>query len=137
MAVPERWQDLIELLLAPIAWMPRLQEALIAFFPNPAEPWAAAGQVRLLAVAGAAGRGRDVGHPALGSTRCRSARAACGSSRMMLLAWWDAARAVTVALLGRRLRVAGLAVGWVVSLAALVVRLLWSRSTGWPPRPFS
>ena len=36
MTVPERWQEVIDLVLMPIAWIPRMQEALIAFFMNPA-----------------------------------------------------------------------------------------------------
>ena len=39
MLVPERWQEMIGLLLAPIAWVPRMQEALLAFFMSPASPW--------------------------------------------------------------------------------------------------
>jgi hypothetical protein len=39
MTVPERWQEVIDLVLAPIAWIPRMQEALIAFFVSPAARW--------------------------------------------------------------------------------------------------
>jgi hypothetical protein len=121
MAVPERWQDLIELLLAPIAWVPRLQEALIAFFTNPAEPWVAAAKYVFLlfpALLGVAAVWVTLLSLYTLPFRARRVRFV----GMMLLAWWDAARAVTVFWVGV-LRVAGLAVGWVVSLAALVVRL--------------
>jgi len=121
MAVPERWQDVIELLLAPIAWVPRLQEALIAFFTNPAEPWVAAAKYVFLlfpALLGVAAVWVTLLSLYTLPFRARRVRFV----GMMLLAWWDAARAVTVFWVGV-LRVAGLAVGWVVSLAALVVRL--------------
>jgi len=42
MLVPERWQDVIQLLLSPVAWVPRMQEALLAFFLNSAGPWVTA-----------------------------------------------------------------------------------------------
>jgi hypothetical protein len=42
---------------------------------------------------------------------------------MMLLAWWDAARAATLYAVGV-VRVAAVAVGWVASLTALIVRLV-------------
>jgi hypothetical protein len=122
MSVPERWQDVIQLLLAPIAWVPRLQEVLLAFFLNPATPWVtgakyvfllfpallgvAAVWITLLSVYTLPFRSRRVHFVA-----------------MMLLAWWDAARAVTLYWVGV-MRVALVAVGWVFSLAALTVRLV-------------
>jgi hypothetical protein len=121
MAVPERWQDLIELLLAPIAWVPRLQEALIAFFTSPAEPWVAAAKYVFLlfpALLGVAAVWVTLLSLYTLPFRARRVRFVA----MMLLAWWDAARAVTVFWVGV-LRVVGMAVGWIVSLAALVVRL--------------
>ena len=71
--VPERWQDVIELLLSPIAWIPRMQETLLAFFLSPASAWAIAARYVFLlmpALLGVAGRaavhGRAAGARASG-----------------------------------------------------------------------
>jgi hypothetical protein len=121
MSVPERWQDVIELLLVPIAWVPRLQEALIAFFLNPAGPWITGAKYVFLlfpALLGVAAVWITL--LALYTLPFRARRVRFVA--MMLLAWWDAARAVTLYWAGV-LRVAAVGVGWVASLAALVVRL--------------
>ena len=122
MSVPERWQDVIELLLTPIAWVPRLQEVLIAFFIGPAEPWVTAAKYVFLllpALLGVAAIWMTLLSLYTLPFRARRVRFVA----MMLLAWWDAARAVTLYGVGV-LRVAAVAVGWVASLAALVVRLV-------------
>jgi hypothetical protein len=122
MSGPERWQDVIELLLTPIAWVPRLQEVLIAFFLNPATPWiAGAKYVFLLFPALLAVAAVWITLLSLYTLPFRGRRVRFVA--MMLLAWWDAARAVTLYWVGV-LRVAVVAVGWVASLAALVVRLV-------------
>ena len=122
MSVPERWPDVIELLLTPIAWVPRLQEVLIAFFIDPAEPWVTAAKYVFLllpALLGVAAIWMTLLSLYTLPFRARRVRFVA----MMLLAWWDAARAVTLYGVGV-LRVAAVAVGWVASLAALVVRLV-------------
>jgi len=122
MSVPERWQDVIELLLTPIAWVPRLQEALIAFFLDPASPWVTGAKYVFLlfpALLGVAAVWITLLSLYTLPFRARRARFVA----MMLLAWWDAARAVTLYWVGV-VRVAAVAVGWVASLAALVVRLV-------------
>jgi hypothetical protein len=122
MSVPERWQDVIELLLAPIAWVPRLQETLIAFFMNPASPWVSGAKYVFLlfpALLGVAAVWITL--LSLYTLPFRSRRLRFVA--MMLLAWWDAARAVTLYWVGV-LRVAAVAIGWVASLVALVVRLV-------------
>jgi hypothetical protein len=120
--VPERWQDVIELLLSPIAWIPQMQEALLAFFLSPASAWAIAARFVFLflpAVLGVAAIWITV--LAIYTLPFRSRRVRFVS--MILLAWWDAARAVCLYWAGV-IRVAVLAVGWAFSLAALAVRLL-------------
>jgi len=122
MSVPERWQDVIQLLLAPIAWVPRLQEVLLAFFLNPATSWVTGAKYVFLlfpALLGVAAVWITL--LSLYTLPFRSRRVHFVA--MMLLAWWDAARAVTLYWVGV-LRVAVVAVGWVFSLAALTVRLV-------------
>src|SRR6266850_2263697 len=120
--VPERWQDVIELLLSPIAWIPRMQEALLAFFLSPASVWTIAARYVFLLVPALLGVAAIwVTLLALYTLPFRSRRVRFVS--MILLAWWDAARAVWLYWAGV-IRVAALAVGWAFSLAALAVRLL-------------
>ncbi len=122
MSVPERWQDVIQLLLGPIAWVPRLQEVLLAFFLNPATSWVTGAKYVFLlfpALLGVAAVWITL--LSLYTLPFRSRRVHFVA--MMLLAWWDAARAVTLYWVGV-LRVAVVAVGWVFSLAALTVRLV-------------
>jgi hypothetical protein len=119
--VPERWQDVIELLWAPIAWIPRLQEVLLAFFVSPASRWALVARYVMLVIPAL------LGLVAIWTTVLavytlpfRSRRVRFVS--MLLLAWWDAARAVWLYWAGV-VRLASLAIGWIFSLAALAVRL--------------
>jgi hypothetical protein len=120
--VPERWQDVIELLLSPIAWIPRMQEALLAFFLSPASAWTIAARYVFLLVPALLGVAAIwITLLALYTLPFRSRRVRFVS--MILLAWWDAARAVWLYWAGV-IRVAALAVGWAFSLAALAVRLL-------------
>jgi hypothetical protein len=121
MSVPERWQDLMQLLLAPIAWIPRLQESLIAFFLSPASSWAAAARYVFLLFPALLGVAAIwVTLLAMYTLPFRSRRVRFVA--MMLLAWWDAARAVTIYWVGV-VRVAAVVVGWMASLVALMVRL--------------
>ena len=122
MSVPERWQDVIQLLLAPIAWVPRLQEALLAFFLSPATEWVTGAKYVFLLFPALLGVAAVwVTLLSLYTLPFRSRRVRFVA--MMLLAWWDAARAVTLYWVGV-LRVVVVAVGWVFSLAALTVRLV-------------
>jgi hypothetical protein len=121
MSVPERWQELIELVLVPIAWIPRMQEVLLSFFLAPGAPWAVAARYVFL------GFPALLGVAALWITLLSLYTLPFRRSRvrfvsLMLLAWWDAARAVTL-YWGGIVRVAAVALGWVVSLLALGARL--------------
>jgi len=119
--LPDAWREVAALLLAPIAWVPRLQQTLLGFFLESSSPWSTAAKLvlllfpALLAVAAVwctqlsiytlpfrSGRGRFVS--------------------MLLLAWWDAARVVWLYWVGL-VRLAAVAAGWTLSLAHLVVRL--------------
>jgi hypothetical protein len=122
MSVPERWQELIDLVLIPIAWVPRLQETLLAYFLAPGSFWMTAAKYVFLlfpALLGVAA----VWVTLLSLYTLPFRRSRLRFVSMMLLAWWDAARAVTL-YWGGVVRVAAVAVGWVLTLAALGVRLL-------------
>ena len=93
MTVPERWQEVIDLVLAPIAWIPRMQEALIAFFASPAARWTMALKyIFLLIPALLAVAAVWITMLSIYTLPFRASRIRYVS--MMLLAWWDAARAV-------------------------------------------
>jgi hypothetical protein len=122
MSVPERWQELIELVLAPIAWVPRMQDAVMAFFQAPGEPWAmAARYVFLLAPAllGVAA----VWITLLSLYTLPFRRYRLRFVGLMLLAWWDAARAVTLFWAGV-VRVVAVLIGWALAVVGLAVRLV-------------
>ena len=124
MTVPERWQEVIDLVLAPIAWIPRMQEALIAFFVSPAASWTMALKyIFLLIPALLAVAAVWITMLSIYTLPFRASRVRYVS--MMLLAWWDAARAVWLYWVGVG-RVAAVAVGWAVSLVALAIRLVVS-----------
>jgi hypothetical protein len=121
MRVPERWQEVIDLLLAPIAWIPRLQEALLAFFLDPAAAWLMAAKYVLLLFPALLAVGATwVTLLSLYTLPFRAGRVRFVS--MILLAWWDAARSVWLYWAGV-LRVGVVVTGWIVSLLALVTRL--------------
>ena len=122
MTVPERWQEVIDLALAPIAWIPRMQEALIAFFTTPAGPWIMALKyIFLLIPALLAVAAVWITMLSVYTLPFRASRVRYVS--MMLLAWWDAARAVCLYWVGVA-RVAVVAMGWLVTLVALAMRLV-------------
>lgn len=120
--VPEWWRELAELLMAPILWIPSMQQVLADFFLDSSSGWAAAAkyvfllfpvllfvaavwctQLSIYTIPFRSGRGRFVS--------------------LMLLAWWDAARAVWMYWVGV-VRTIGVAVGWSLTLAHLAVKLL-------------
>jgi hypothetical protein len=122
MVAPERWQDVVDLLLAPVAWVPRMQEALLAFFMTEAEDrWLTTAKLIFLLLPALLGVAATwITLVSLYTLPFRSGRVRFVS--MMLLAWWDAARAVCLYWIGI-VRVAAVMVGWGLSLVMLVVRL--------------
>jgi hypothetical protein len=122
MSVPERWQELVDLVLAPIAWIPRMQEVVLGFFQAPGQPWeVAARYVFLLAPALLGVAAVWITLLSLYTLPFRRYRLRFVS--LMLLAWWDAARAVTLFWAGIA-RVVAVLVGWALALVALAVRLV-------------
>ena len=120
--LPEGWRQLAELAAAPIAWIPRLQSMLIGFFMDHHTVWATSAKYVfllfpvLLAVA------------AIWCTMLSVYTLIFRSGRihvlsMLLLAWWDSARAVWMYWVGI-VRLAGVVAGWLLSLGHLAVRML-------------
>ena len=120
--VPEHWRAVVEFLMAPIAWIPRMQEVILAFFLYSDTGWAAAGKYLFLFF------------PILlwvGAVWCtqlsiytlpfRSHRVNFFST--VVLAWWDGTRAVWLYWVGL-FRVAAVATGWAFTLVRLAVKLV-------------
>jgi hypothetical protein len=120
-AFPEQWRQLVALLLVPIAWIPRTQEVLMDFFLHSASVWAAAGKYVLLLFPAV------LGLTALWCTQLSIYTLPFRNGRLqfvsaLLLAWWDAARAVWLYWMGL-VRCVTAVGGWFLLLGAFVVRL--------------
>jgi hypothetical protein len=99
-----------------------MQEALLAFFLSPASAWTLVARYVFLLVPALLGVAAIwITVLAVYTLPFRSRRVRFAS--LILLAWWDAARAVWLYWAGV-VRVGALTVGWAASLAALAVRLL-------------
>ncbi|MBI3596947.1 MAG: hypothetical protein HY203_07340 [Nitrospirae bacterium] len=120
--LPEQWKEIIEALAAPIAWIPVMQQAILDFFLDSPSGWIAAGKFILMIF------------PALlivSAVWCtqlsiytlpfRSGRVKFIT--MILLAWWDAARAIWLYWVGL-FRVVTVAIGWGFTLTRLALRLM-------------
>ncbi|MGH7277601.1 MAG: hypothetical protein ACREJG_02845 [Candidatus Rokuibacteriota bacterium] len=119
--VPERWRELVELLVAPIVWIPRMQQALIDFFVESPSGWIAVGKFAflllplLLAVC------------AIWCTQLSLYTLPFRSGRVrfiatLLLTWWDAARAVWLFWVGV-VRLAGVLCGWAITIITMALKL--------------
>lgn len=119
---PERWREIIDVVVTPIIWIPPMQRAIAQFFLATPSPWMATVKYALFFF------------PAVlwivlvWCTQCslytlpfRSRRQAFVST--MLVMWWDAARAVALYWVGI-LRLAVVIAGWSVLLLGLATRLL-------------
>jgi hypothetical protein len=120
--LPEAWRQLAELLLAPVAWIPGMQQRLAEFFFTSSSPWIAAVKFVLLLLPALLGLAAvwctQIG---LYTLPFRSGRGRFVS--LMLLAWWDVARALWLYWAGlARFLVVGL--GWALVLGRLAVRLV-------------
>jgi len=120
--LPDNWKDIIEALAVPVAWIPYMQEAMLDFFTDSSSGWVTAGKFLFLVFPAAL---------LLSAVWCtqlsiytlpfRSGRVRFIS--MILLAWWDAARAVWLYWVGL-FRVAVVAAGWCITLIRLAIRML-------------
>ena len=120
--LPEAWRGPAELVAAPIAWVPVLQQTLVSFFFDPQPGWMAALKYVfllfpvLLGVVAVWSTGLSVYTMPFRSSRTRFVS-------LVLLAWWDAALAVWLYWVGM-VRVAGVVVGWILGIARLALRLV-------------
>ncbi len=120
--LPEAWRGPAELVAAPIAWVPVLQQTLMSFFFDPQPGWMAALKYVfllfpvLLGVVAVWSTGLSVYTLPFRSSRTRFVS-------LVLLAWWDAALAVWLYWVGM-VRVAGVIVGWILGIARLALRLV-------------
>ena len=116
------YQSIFRMLLAPLSWIPVMQRWLLNFFLSSSSDWVAVWKCTLLLL------------PVLlfvAAMWCtqlslytipfRSARVKFAG--MMVLSWWDAARAVWFYYIGL-FRLVVVAVGWVLTFARLALRLL-------------
>ena len=119
--LPEAWRGPAELLAAPIAWVPVLQQTLMSFFFEPQPGWMAALKYIfllfpvLLGVVAVWSTGLSVYTLPFRSGRTRFVS-------LVLLAWWDAALSVWLYWVGM-VRVVGLVLGWALGISRLVMRL--------------
>jgi len=120
--LPEAWRGPAELVAAPIAWVPVLQQTLMSFFFDAQPGWMAALKYVfllfpvLLGVVAVWSTGLSVYTLPFRSSRTRFVS-------LVLLAWWDAALAVWLYWVGM-VRVAGVVLGWILGIARLAVRLV-------------
>ena len=120
--LPEAWRGPAELVAAPIAWVPVLQQTLMSFFFDAQPGWMAALKYVfllfpvLLGVVAVWSTGLSVYTMPFRSSRTRFVS-------LVLLAWWDAALAVWLYWVGM-VRVAGVILGWVLGIARLALRLV-------------
>ena len=119
--LPEAWHDLAEAAAVPIAWIPRLQHTLVAFFFDSSSPWVAAAKcVFLLFPVLLALAGIWCTQLSIYTLPFRASRTRFGS--LLLLAWWDAGRVVWMYWVGI-IRLSGVAVGWALAMGYLGLRL--------------
>src|SRR5919109_792068 len=119
-AFPEQWRQVIGLLMSPIAWIPRTHDVLLDFFLNSPSVWVATAKYVLLLFPAA------LGLAAIWCTQLSIYTIPFRSGRLqfvsaLLLTWWDAARAVWLYWMGL-VRLGAVLGGWLVGVAALVVR---------------
>lgn len=120
--VPQDWQGVLEQLLIPVSWIPRMQEVLIDFFLfSPSAGVAAAKYIFLLFPALLWVGAIWVTHLSIYTLPFRSKRQEF--IRALLLAWWDAGRSVWLFWVGL-FRLALVAAGWIFTLGRLVVHMI-------------
>jgi len=120
--IPEPWRQLSDLLIAPLAWIPRMQHAMWDFFFAPGPWWLIAAKYlflvfpALLAVAAV-----WCTQLSIYTLPFRSGRAQFIPT--MMLTWWDAVRAVWLYWIGM-FRFLGVALGWLATFTTFIVKLL-------------
>lgn len=119
---PMEWQDFVTMLLSPLEWIPQMQQWLADFFfASPSKGIFAAKVVFLLFPLLLWIAAIWCTQLSLYTLPFRSGRLPFIS--MMLLAWWDGARAVWLYWIGL-FRVTGVILGWLFALTRLAVKWL-------------
>jgi hypothetical protein len=120
--IPEPWRQLADVLIAPLAWIPRMQHMLWDFFFAPGPWWLVTAKYlflvfpALLAVAAV-----WCTQLSIYTLPFRSGRAQFIPT--MMLTWWDAVRAVWLYWVGM-FRFVGVALGWAVTFSTFVAKLV-------------
>jgi len=120
--LPDTWKDIIETLAIPIAWIPYMQQAMLDFFSDSSSGWITAAKFLFMIFPAA------LIVSAVWCTQLSIYTLPFRSGRvrfltMILLAWWDAARAIWLYWVGL-FRVVVVATGWCFTLVRLAIRLL-------------
>ena len=121
-ADPEAWQSVLRALLIPVAWIPKMQQSLLEFLFYSSSGWTAAAKFvflmfpLMLFVAAMWCTMLSVYTVLFRSNRT-------GFIATILIAWWDAARAVCQYWVGF-VRLALVAMGWILTLARLGLKLV-------------
>src|SRR5438067_6067950 len=120
--IPEPWRQLTDVLIAPLAWIPRMQHAMWDFFVAPGPWWLVAGKcIFLLFPAMLAISAVWCTQLSLYTFPFRSGRVHFIPT--MMLTWWDAVRAVWLFWVGM-FRFVGVALGWAVTFGTFVAKLM-------------
>ncbi|MCI0456187.1 MAG: hypothetical protein L0Z62_04300 [Gemmataceae bacterium] len=120
--VPEQWREVVELLLAPIVWIPRLQRVAFDFFITNDSAWSAVGKfVFLMFPVLLAIVGLWCTQLSLYTLPFRSRRVSFLST--MLVMWWDAARTVWLYWVGL-VRMGMVVAGWLFTLGSLGLKFV-------------
>lgn len=118
----EQWQEILRILLLPISWILPMQRALFNFFLYSSSGWVAAGKYLFLLFPLLLWIGVIwCNQLSLYTIPFRSKR--INFIQTLLLAWWDAARAVWLFWVGLFQLVVVL-VGWIFSIARLIVKFI-------------
>ncbi|TMQ19874.1 MAG: hypothetical protein E6K82_18175 [Candidatus Rokuibacteriota bacterium] len=120
--IPEPWRQLTDVLIAPLAWIPPMQQRLWDFFVAPGPLWLVAAKYLFLAFPALLAVG------AVWCTQLSLYTLPFRSGRVqfiptMMLTWWDGVRAVWLYWAGM-FRFVGVALGWAVTFGTFVAKLL-------------
>ena len=121
--IPEPWRQLTDILIAPLAWIPRMQHAMWDFFLEAGPWWLVAGKCIFLAIpAMLAIAAFWCTQLSLYTFPFRSGRAQFIPT--MMLTWWDAVRAVCLYWVGM-VRFVAVVLGWIVTFTRFVAKLVF------------
>src|SRR5438093_7245473 len=120
--IPEPWRQLTDLLIVPLAWIPRMQHTLWDFFFAPGPWWLVLGKFIFLAFPAL------LAIAAVWCTQLSIYTLPFRSGRVhfiptMMLTWWDAVRAVWLYWVGM-FRFVAVALGWTVAFTTFVAKLV-------------